>query len=57
MQELRFTLVADGSSDRAILPVLVWLLREHFGGILIQPEFSDLRRLPNPREIPRDGSR
>ena len=48
MQELRFTLVADGSSDRAILPVLVWLLREHFAGIPVQPEFADLRRLPNP---------
>ena len=53
MQELRVTLVADGSSDRAILPILVWLLREHFGSIPIQPEFSDLRRLQNP---PRDLS-
>ena len=48
MQGLRFTLVADGSSDRALLPILVWLLREHFGSTPIQPEFSDLRRLPNP---------
>ena len=48
MQVIRFTLVADGSSDRALLPVLVWLLREHFGSIPIQPEFSDLRRLRNP---------
>lgn len=48
MQVIRFTLVADGSSDRALLPVLVWLLREHFGNIPIQPAFSDLRRLRNP---------
>ena len=48
MQALRFTLVADGSSDRAILPVLVWLLREHFGSVPIHPTFADLRRLPNP---------
>ena len=47
-QALRFTLVADGSSDRAILPVLVWLLREHFGNVPIHPAFSELRRLPNP---------
>ena len=52
MQELRFTLVADGSSDQALLPILVWLLRQHFGGIPIQPNFADLRRLQNPpREL------
>ena len=48
MRELRFTLVADGSSDMALLPILVWLLRRHFGSIPIQPEFADLRRLQNP---------
>ena len=48
MRGLRFTLVADGSSDVALLPILVWLLREHFGSIPIQPEFADLRRLQNP---------
>ena len=48
MQGLRFTLVADGSSDKALLPILVWLLREHFGRIPVQPEFADLRRLRNP---------
>lgn len=47
-QALRFTLVADGSSDRAILPVLVCLLREHLGNVPIHPAFSELRRLPNP---------
>ncbi len=52
MREFRFTLVADGSSDKALLPVFVWLLREHFGRIPIQSEFADLRRLPNPpREL------
>ena len=48
MRELRFTLMADGSSDMALLPILVWLLRRHFGSIPIQPEFADLRRLQNP---------
>ena len=51
MERLRFTLVADGSSDRALLPVLTWLLRQHCEGIPIQPEISDLRRLRKP---PRD---
>ena len=48
MQELRYTLVADGSSDRALLPILTWLLRQCFGAIPIQAEFADLRRLPSP---------
>ena len=48
MQELRYTLVADGSSDRALLPILTWLLRQSCGAIPIQAEFADLRRLPHP---------
>ena len=49
---LRFTLLADGSSDRALVPILRWLLRQHCGNIPIQPAFADLRRLPKPpREL------
>ena len=52
MQELRYTLVADGSSDRALLPILTWLLRQYCGAIPIQAEFADLRRLsPSPRKL------
>ena len=52
MQELRYTLVADGSSDRALLPILTWLLRQSCGAIPIQAEFADLRRLsPSPRKL------
>ena len=52
MQELRYTLVADGSSDRALLPILTWLLRRSCGAIPIQAEFADLRRLsPSPRKL------
>ena len=50
MQQLRYTLMADGSSDRALLPILTWLLRQSCGEIPIQPEFADLRRLPRPPE-------
>ena len=50
MQQLRYTLMADGSSDRALLPILTWLLRQSCGEIPIQPEFADLRRLPQPPE-------
>ena len=48
MQRLRFTLVGDGSSDRALIPILTWLLRQYWEGTPIQAEFADLRWLPNP---------
>ena len=48
MERLRFTLIADGSSDRALVPVLTWLLRQYWEHVPIQPEFSDLGRLRNP---------
>lgn len=38
MQELRYTLLADGSSDRALLPILTWLLRQSCGAIPIEAE-------------------
>lgn len=46
MHELRYTLVADGSSDAALLPILTWLLIENGMQIAIQGHWADLRRLP-----------
>ncbi len=48
MRELRYTLVSDGSSDRALLPILSWLLQEHRVLCPIQAEWADLRLLPHP---------
>ncbi len=48
MLEIRYTLVSDGSSDRALLPILTWALRENQIKIPIQPAWADLRRLPTP---------
>jgi hypothetical protein len=48
MRELRYTLLSDGSSDRALLPILTWLLREQGVDYAIQPDWADLRRLPSP---------
>src|SRR6266511_2363362 len=48
MRELRLTLLSDGSSDRALLPLLVWLLRQHHVESAIQTAWADLRRLPRP---------
>lgn len=50
MKELSYTLVSDGSSDRALLPLLTWLLRQHLpADWAIQSAWADLHRLPRPR--------
>ena len=43
MDELRYTLVAEGGSDRALLPVLDWLLIENGVRCPIQAAWADLR--------------
>lgn len=48
MKELRYTLLSDGSSDRALMPILTWLLREHSPHLPIQAQWADLGRLPKP---------
>lgn len=48
MKELRYTLLSDGSSDRALIPLLTWLLRTHRVECAIQPKWADLRRVPKP---------
>jgi hypothetical protein len=48
--ELRYTLVADGPSDRALMPILTWLLRQlqEVHGRALVPQFFDPRPLDNP---------
>lgn len=47
MSELRYTLLADGPSDRALLPILSWLLTQLVDQTTaIQSEWADFRRLP-----------
>jgi len=48
MKELRYTLLSDGSSDKALMPILTWLLLEHNITAPIQSQWADLRRLRNP---------
>lgn len=53
MSELTFTLLADGPSDAALIPILRWSLRQHMQLTTIQLEWANLRRLPNPpRDLP-----
>jgi hypothetical protein len=48
MDEIRYTLITDGPSDRALIPILTWVLREKGDVSLVQPEWADLRRLAQP---------
>lgn len=47
-QSLRYTLLADGSSDRALTTIIDWLLASLCPELEVTSEFADLRRLPNP---------
>lgn len=40
------SLLAEGSSDIVLLPILDWLLREHSGDTIVNCVWADLRRLP-----------
>jgi uncharacterized protein (DUF1778 family) len=48
MNELRYTLLTDGSSDRALMPIIDWLLRTHSHHLAIQATWADLRALRQP---------
>jgi hypothetical protein len=48
MTSLRYTLLSDGSSDRALIPVLGWLITQHLPQCAVQAEWADLRRVPQP---------
>jgi len=54
MDEIRYTLVSNGSSDRALIPILTWALREKGGVTRIQAEWADLGRLSKPPQTLRD---
>lgn len=54
MTDLRYTLVSDGSSDKALVPILTWLLEESGVTFAIQSVWADLGRLPRPPRTLRD---
>ena len=41
-------LIADGSSDAALVPILEWVIEEHIPAAVVKCEWPDLRRLPSP---------
>lgn len=46
MKELRYTLLSDGSSDQALIPILTWALRQQGLRIPIQDQWANLSRIP-----------
>lgn len=46
MPELRYTLLGEGSSDQALIPILNWLLYQHLPRHALRPAWVDLGRLP-----------
>lgn len=46
--EVTYTLLSDGSSDRALLPFLTWLLEHHAPGTAVQSQWADFRHLKSP---------
>ncbi len=48
MKEIKYTLVCDGPTDKALLPILTWLLRQHLPEHAIQPNWLDIRELNAP---------
>ena len=48
MKELCYTFLSDGSSDKALMSVLTWLLQVNQVECAIQSQWADLRRLRKP---------
>ncbi len=48
MKSLRYTLITDGSSDRAFIPILNWLLIDLECNYTFQNTWADFSRLPHP---------
>jgi hypothetical protein len=48
MSELKYTLLSDGSSDRVLMPILSWALREQGVTLAMTGEWADLRVLRHP---------
>jgi hypothetical protein len=48
MDRISFTLVSEGTSDKALIPHLKWLLEQNGVSIPIDSEWADWRFLPNP---------
>jgi len=48
METLRYTLIADGSSDKTLLRIIKWLLNDLYEKLPTDGALADFRSLPNP---------
>ena len=48
MSEITYTLLSDGTSDKALLPIIECPLHQHFPDLIVQRQWADLSRLPKP---------
>ena len=48
MESLKFTLIADGSSDKALINIIKWILNDLYPKLPIEGIFADFRKVPNP---------
>jgi hypothetical protein len=48
MGVLKYTLIADGSSDKALMNIIKWLLDDLFPELPNEGAFADFRNLPKP---------
>ncbi|MCG6553055.1 MAG: DUF4276 family protein [Candidatus Magnetominusculus sp. LBB02] len=51
VKEVTYTLLADGSSDRRLIPMLTWLLRQHYLDIAIKDQWADLSNMPKQNSL------
>lgn len=48
MKTLRYTLIADGSSDKVLLRIIKWSLDSYYPKMATEQNFADFRQFPNP---------
>ena len=48
MMELKYTLIADGSSDKTLLRIIKWSLDDLYPTLPNEGSFADFRVIPNP---------
>ncbi|AWG26157.1 hypothetical protein [Flavobacterium kingsejongi] len=48
MTELKYTLIADGSSDKNLIRIIDWSLNDLYPKIAIESQFADFRNLQKP---------
>ena len=48
MKHLKYTLIADGSSDSTLLKIINWTLNDLYPNFTYEERFADFRNLKNP---------